>query len=125
MKKQDKIKIYAKALSEIVIKNDYDEKKVIAGFVKILISEGLESQSDKILNLADKIIMSKQGRRTVVLETARPIKENQKKLFSGIVNKKDAIIEKINPELIAGIKIVIDDALQFDSSLKSKLQKIV
>ena len=125
MKKQDKIKIYAKALSEIIIKNDYDEKKVVAGFVKILVSEGLENQSDKILNLADKIIMSKQGRKMVVLETARTINEKQRKLFSGIINKKDVIIEKINPELIAGIKIVVDDVLQFDSSLKSKLQKIV
>lgn len=124
MKKQDKIKIYSKALSEIILRGDFDEKKITTNFVKILISEGLENQSDKILGLVNKIVMAKQGRKIIVLESARPINDKHRKLFGGIINKKDIIFEKINPELIAGIKIVIDDVLQFDSSLKNKLQKI-
>ena len=32
--------------------------------------------------------------------------------------------EKINPELIAGVKIIINNSKQFDASMKSKLQKI-
>ena len=33
--------------------------------------------------------------------------------------------EKIDPELIAGIKIIINDSKQFDASMQSKLQKII
>ncbi len=39
------------------------------------------------------------------------------------VKPDDVIEERIDQELIAGIRIILDDELQFDGSLKNKLEK--
>ena len=88
--KTNKIKLYAKALAEVLEKKPADEKKVINNFVKILVADGLEEQ----------------------------------KILEGIVKSGDLIKEKINPELIAGVKIIINNSKQFDASMQKKLQEI-
>jgi len=122
--KQAKIKLYAKALAEIVSKKGIDEKKVINNFVKLLVSSGYEGRSKEILDLTEDIILAKQGKRKITFETARKTTASQNKLLENFVKKGDIVNEKINPELIAGIKIIINDSKQFDGSLQSKLQKI-
>lgn len=124
MNKQAKIKLYAKALAEIVSKKGIDEKKVINNFVKLLVSSGYEGRSKEILDLTEDIILAKQGKRKITFETARKTTASQNKLLENFVKKGDIVNEKINPELIAGIKIIINDSKQFDGSLQSKLQKI-
>lgn len=124
MNKQTKIKLYAKALAEIVSKKGIDEKKVINNFVKLLVSSGYEGRSKEILDLTEDIILAKQGKRKITFETARKTTASQNKLLENFVKKGDIVNEKINPELIAGIKIIINDSKQFDGSLQSKLQKI-
>ena len=122
--KQNKIKLYAKALAEIVLEKKVDEKKVVANFVKLLVSSGYENKAKEILEMAEDIILAKQGKRKITFETARKTTANQNKLLEKFVKKGDIVKEKINPELIAGIKIIINDSKQFDASMQSKLQNI-
>ena len=126
--KQNKVKLYAKALAEVLAKNDPkgtpDEKKVINNFVKLLISAGLEKKSKEILNLAEEMLLAKQGKKKIFFETARKITAGQKKILEGIADKGDLIKEKINPELIAGVRISVNNNRQFDGSLLSKINKL-
>ena len=122
--KINKTKLYAKALAEVLAKKGINEDKVVKNFVKILISEGLEKKSKEILDIAEELVLIKKGNRKIVMETARKITASQKKILEGVVKKGDLVKEKINPELIAGIKIIINNSKQFDSSMKSKLQNI-
>jgi len=130
MSRVNKIKLYARALAEILAKSDFaksstaEEGKIIKNFVKVLVSAGLEKKANEILELAEEMLLAKQGKKKIVFETARKITTNQKKMLEGIAKKGDLIKEKINPELIAGVKIIINNNRQFDSSLKNKLQKI-
>ena len=71
------------------------------------------------------ISLAKQGKNKITFETARTTTASQKKILEKIVKKGDVVKEKINPELIAGIKIIINDSKQFDASMQSKLQKII
>ena len=64
------------------------------------------------------------NKKKIIFETARKITAHQKKILEGIAKSGDLIKEKINPELIAGIKIIINNNRQFDGSMKSKLQNI-
>ena len=123
--KQNKVKLYAKVLSEILLKKGIDEKKVINNFVKLLVNTGYERKSKEILDLTETLLLYKQGKRKITFETARKITPNQKKILDSFVSKGDVVKEKINPELIAGVKIIINDLKQFDASMKSKLQKIL
>ena len=123
--KVNKTKLYAKALAEVLYKKDIDEKKVINNFVKLLVGIGYEKKSKEILDLAQDLLLQKQGKRKITFETARKMTDNQEKMVEDFVKKGDVKKEKINPELIAGIKIIINDSKQFDASMQSKLQKIL
>jgi len=89
-----------------------------------LAKEGLEKKSKEILNLAEEMLLVKQGKSKITFETARKITASQKKLLDSFVKNGDVVKEKINPEIIAGVKIIINNSKQFDSSMQSKLQNI-
>jgi F0F1-type ATP synthase delta subunit len=132
MNKQAKIKLYAKALSEVIAEKGADDpsassgrdKKIVNNFVKLLVQAGFEKKSKEILDLAESFLLAKQGKSRIIFETARNTTPSQKKILDGFVKKGDVVKEKINPELIAGIKIIINGSKQFDASMQSKLQKI-
>jgi F0F1-type ATP synthase delta subunit len=122
--KKGNIKLYAKALAQILSQKEFDEKKIINNFVKLLIGSGYESKSKEILNLTQNILLQKQGLRSLTFETARKPSASQKKMIESMVKKGDIVKEKINPELIAGIKVIINNEKQFDNSLLAKLNNI-
>ena len=126
MNKQAKVKLYAKALADIALKkmSGAEEKKVIDNFLKLLTRTNHEKRAKEILDLAESMILAKQGRRKITFETARKITIGQKKLLESFVGEGDIVKEKIAPELIAGIKIIIDNERQFDASMQKKLQTI-
>ena len=122
--KINKTKLYATALAEVLAKKGINEEKVTKNFAKLLVREGLEKKSKEILELAQDLILAKQGKKKITLETARKMTLQQKKIAEGFAKSGDVIKEKINPELIAGVKIIINNSKQFDNSMKSKLQNI-
>ena len=124
MNKQAKIKYYAKALAEVINSGKVDDKKIVSNFTKFLISSGYISKAKEILDLAEDFILAKNKNRRITIETARKATINQKKMLERFVKSGDVVKEKVNPELIAGVKIIINDSKQFDSSLQSKLQNI-
>jgi len=124
--KTNKTKLYAKALSDVISKkmSAAEEKKVIGNFLKLLAKTGQEKKAKEILSLAEDLLLFKQGKRKIIFQTARKMTAGQKKLLRDFVREGDVVKEKIDPELIAGIKIIINDSRQFDSSMQSKLQNI-
>lgn len=122
--KKNRTKLYAKALAEAILNKKSEGNKVSDNFVKLLVKTGQIKKAKEILNLAQDIILAKQGKRKITLQTARKMTESQKKLMDGFIKDGDVVKEKIDPDLIAGIKIIINDAKQYDASLQSKLQKI-
>ena len=80
--------------------------------------------SNYVLDLAEDYLLAKQGKSKVTFETARKMTAAQKKMLGGFVKDGDVIKEKINPEIIAGIKVIINNSKQFDASMQKKLQNI-
>lgn len=123
--KQNKTKLYAKALAEIISGKTIDEKKVIGNFLNLLTKTGQEKKAKEILDLAETIYLVKHGNRRIIFETARKMTSGQVKLMETLVKKGDVVKEKINPELIAGVKIIINNEKQFDNSMLNKLNNIL
>lgn len=118
-----KSKIYAKALSESILKvKSGQEKKFAENFLRIIKLNGDEQKTKEIIFLTEEILLKKSGNKKIILETAR--KTDSKKLVAAMAKKGDVIEEKISPELIAGIKITINGEKQLDFSLKKKLDNI-
>lgn len=124
MAKQNKTKLYAKALAEVLMKKGVDEEKAVANFVKLLVKEGQEKKAKEILNLAEDFLLEKQGKNKITFEIARRITAENRALLKKIAKEGDVVKEKINHELIAGVKIIINGNKQFDASMQSKLQNI-
>jgi len=122
--KHNKIKIYAKALASVIYDGKVENSKIVKNFTNLLISSGYDKKSKEILELAENILLAKQGKRKIIFETARKMMSEQKKILEKFVKEGDVVKEKINPELIAGIKIIINESQQFDVSMQNKLQKI-
>ena len=122
--KINKVKLYAEALAEILFKKGIDEKKVIANFVKLLIKNGQEKKAKEILNLAEDLLLEKQGKNKITFETARKLTAENRVSLKKFVKEGDVVKEKVNHELIAGVKIIINNSKQFDASMQSKLQSI-
>jgi len=130
--KINKTKLYAKALAEVIYKNENQpspkatawQGKIVDNFLKLLVKNNQEKKAKEILGLAEDLLLIKQGKRKIIFNTARKMSADQKKLLHDFIKSGDVVKEKIDPELIAGIKIIINDSKQFDASLAGKLQNI-
>jgi len=108
----------------VIYDGKVENSKIVKNFTNLLISSGYDKKSKEILELAENILLAKQGKRKIIFETARKMTSEQKKILEKFVKEGDVVKEKINPELIAGIKIIINESQQFDVSMQNKLQKI-
>lgn len=107
-----KAKDYAKAILEI-------KKFNMKAFLKLLERNGDIKKLKEITVLVEKMLLTKNGNKKIILETARPLSKKVK-----VGKRGDVVEEKINPDLIAGIKIMVDGERQLDFSLKNKLDAI-
>ena len=115
---------YANALVEIMLK-EKDNAKMVAGFLEFVKNNRDEKKLREILKLAEKLYFKKTGNKKIILETARPFNFKNSDLVNSLVMKGDVVLEKNNKELIAGVRIVVDEERQLDFSLFKKLQELV
>jgi len=121
---KNSIKNYAKALAELLQNDKVGDKKISAGFIKLLERQGDLNKAKEIIKQTEFLLAKKQGKKMVVLETARKITESQKKSLAKFTEKGDIVQEKINPELIAGVKITVDGEKQFDQTMQKKINNL-
>jgi F0F1-type ATP synthase delta subunit len=116
--------IYAKALAGAITAPGARAEAIAKNFMALLAKNGDEGHAKKILEEAARFARGQEGIHKIVLESARPLTAKQKKELTQFVKPSDVIQERVNPELVAGMRIFIDDEREFDSSLKGKLDTI-
>ncbi|MBI4086274.1 MAG: F0F1 ATP synthase subunit delta [Candidatus Liptonbacteria bacterium] len=118
-------KLYAQAFGELAAGdlNKTEETRLVKNFFEVIEKNNDTHQLKKIFEETEKILRVKTGRRSVTIETAREV-ANLKTKFGHFLIKTDVVEEKINPELLAGVKITVNDETQFDGSLKRKIDKL-
>lgn len=119
-------RFYAEALSDIVSRplSPEKEKTVFRNFISLLKKNGDLHAAKKILSLTEKKLLKKTGKEKFTIETARHIGGEFEKNIHSALPSSAAIEERINPELIAGIKIVKNDEYELDYSLSRKIEKL-
>ena len=113
-------KQYALAILDLMTHKKAEDSKIAKNFLKLLEKNGDIKKAKHILVLAEALYFKKTDTRKITIETARKIK-NVSKIFA---EKGDVIEEKINPDIIAGLKIIINGEKQLDFSLKNRLEEI-
>jgi F0F1-type ATP synthase delta subunit len=119
------VKDYAKSLAELSLDSKNKKEEVMVhNFLSLLEKNRDISGVNKILDLAGSIYFKKSGKKKIVVEAARQLTAGNKKILKSIVREGDVAEERINPELLAGIKIVVNNEKQFDGSILNKIKKL-
>jgi F0F1-type ATP synthase delta subunit len=117
--------VYAKALAEVTLAaKKGEEAKVVSRFLALVRKNGDEVHLRKIVEEAARFVRGAQSIRKVTVGIARPLTTAQKKLLKEFIDEGDVVEERIDPALVAGLRLIVDDEMQFDGTLKGKLDKM-
>ena len=100
------------------------QKEIMARFAALLVRHRMSGKSGAVVAAYEKIVLRASGMRKVKIESAAPAGERLKKEISDILGKKILIEAKIRPDLLAGVRILVDDELLIDASGKRQVERI-
>jgi F0F1-type ATP synthase delta subunit len=117
---------YAEAFAAAVREAGADQQDTVArNFLALLGKSGDDVYAENIVKATERLLRKRDGGREVVVESARPLEISNRNLLSEIATAKDAVTLRVNPDLVAGVRIFIDEEMEFDGSLKGKLDKML
>lgn len=113
---------YVKALLDCIEnKSEQERKENIRRFLSFLQKNKDLSKLPAIVREFEKKYLNKIGFKKVYLESASPVSEETINKIQNILGKDIFFIKKINYDLLAGIKILINDEFLIDSTAKRHL----
>jgi len=120
-------KIYAMAFCEAIAiaKSKGDKDRCVNNLLALVRANRDQKKLKNIFLAVEKIISRKTEYRKLIIETARPLSSANKETIKAIIKPTDMVENRIDSRLIAGVKININDELQFDGSFAAKIKKIL
>lgn len=116
---------YAAALLALLKgRSEVEQQRLQKQFLVLVGQKGDSRRLGLILKEVEKQDLREQGLKKVLVETPDPVTPQIKKGIRAVLGKDILIQEKINPGLIAGIKILINDEILVDASAKTQLRKL-
>lgn len=113
---------YAVALYAVLKgKSQTGRKEALKRFLLLLQKQRITFKLPQILREVEKQYLKEKGMQKVEVEVAAS-KKNLKQEIEKILGSKILFEEKENPELLAGIKILINDEVLVDASAKRGLE---
>ena len=101
------------------------QKEVVKNFLLLLSRKGVFYRLPFVVQKFEKKYRAHNGINKVRIEYPDKITGGVKKQIEKILGKKIFWEEKINPVLLGGIKIIVNDDLLVDASAKRQLDKIM
>jgi F0F1-type ATP synthase delta subunit len=117
--------IYAQTFADLLEKTkESEQNNLIKKFVLLIKKNGDLNGSEKIITSTQNYLSKKTGGRIVNIETASKLEDIDLQKITSNFKKSDVIKIIINPELLAGIRITINNEEELDYSLARKLKKM-
>lgn len=120
------IKQYAEALHDALeeARDDDARKSMIRRFMMALRRNRASMHLERIIAAFEKYYLSKRNVRKIEIRTASELKEEDRKTIADLTGKNAIIDVIIQPDLLAGMTITIDDELMIDASGKRRLERL-
>ncbi len=116
---------YARALAEVIAASSPREEAAIRkNFQALLYKNNDETRGGKILEAAGRVLRARQGGREVVFESARKLSAPHRNELEKFLRPDDQAVLRVNPSLVAGVRITVDGEYEFDGSLRGKMDRI-
>jgi F0F1-type ATP synthase delta subunit len=117
---------YAAALFDALAdKEPAQRREILTQFLKTLDKNHDSHSLKRILVDYEKVFLKKQGMRKVDIESASPITEVVRTEIEKTLGKKILLTEKVNPELIAGLTLLVDDTAFIDASARTQINTLL
>ena len=116
---------YAVAFRSALREGDISEEVLVGNLRQVVNQRGQTSLWPRIVERVSQELVRHHGGRWVVVETARALTSIQRERVTKVFSKKDYISEHVRPDLVSGIRILVDGEREFDGSLKRKLDKLL
>ncbi len=117
---------YAEALfAALEGKTDTEQKKIVKRFAEMLIRDHAAAKFSAICMAYEKLQQKKQGIHSVRLETVAPATEKLKNEIHAILGKEINFEEVVNPHLLGGVKILVDNEILIDASAKHHIDAML
>ncbi len=116
--------IYAEAFLRAFESRTGKEADISGRFIALVQKNGDSANLPKIVREIEALLVKKSGGRTVLVESARPLQENQKREIESRFGKHDTVEFKARPDLVAGVRVIIDGEEMLDVTLKRRLDKL-
>jgi len=119
-------RIYAEAFSRAIADagSDEEREKALDGLMEIVEKNGDGKKLNTIALMVEQIFEKKFGLKTFVVESAFPLKGLGGELRARLAKGGNTVREVVKPSLLAGIKVTMNNRLEFDVSLKRKLDQL-
>jgi len=101
-----------------------EQKTIIRNFLTLLRKNRDWFWLERIMKEVKKLHYQESGLKEVEIETASP-QEMLRKEIENILGEKILWHEKVNAEVIAGVKILINDELLIDATAQGQLRKML
>ena len=101
-----------------------EQGQAIKRFLGILAKNGDAQKRNQILSEVKREYFKKNDIHKVDVQSAVKLSDSLKKDLEEALGKKIILDENIKPELIGGIKILIDDETLIDATIKTQLDKM-
>lgn len=116
---------YAAALlAATADKSEAEQKRTIRRLLALLSRNGDRTKTSTILRETQKQYFKNAGLRKVIVEAPESISSGLAKEIKQVLGKRAIVTEKINPALLAGVKILVDDELLIDASAETRLKRL-
>lgn len=116
---------YAAALGAALADAPAAERSVmIRRFLTLLRKNRDTRRLGAVMRKAESQSLADQGLHKVVLTSAEPVSPEVKKDIAAALHKKPLWEETIDPAMLGGIRILIDDELLIDASARRRLDRM-
>lgn len=119
---------YSKALAAAASEPKANAATIEKNFLALVRRNGDEGRLKKILDESGRLMRSRAGvnapGRDVLIESARPLGKSQEALIKNLLKSGDVVRRRTDPGLVAGVKITVNDEMQFDGTLAAKLDSL-
>lgn len=115
---------YVKAFLSLLEEHPDRETEIVEGLVRMLALQGDLSRADEVVSLVEDVFAEREGRTRLTVRSARPLSsELLKKIREGF--GKDALVaNRVVPDLLGGVQIVVNGETMIDASLKRKMNAL-
>jgi len=116
---------YAVALSAALTNAPAAERPALIRRFLVMLRKNKDSRRlDAIIAKVEKQSLADQGLQKVSVASASPLTPELKKEIAATLDKKPLWEETVDPALLGGIRILIDDELLIDASARRQVERM-